>query len=180
MEKRKYLLLRVIFVVTGVLLLFALQTAVLARIPYLNIVPNLVLCAVCSFGILRGRRRGLWIGFASGLLVDIFYGGPMIGFFALIYMYIGFLNGLFSRFILKDMVAVPLIFVSGSEVLYHLYVYVFSYLLRRRLGFFDYFKGIMIPEFVLTLVFMLILYGVLESINSRIKNAERKGELTVA
>jgi rod shape-determining protein MreD len=180
MEKRKYLLLRIIFVVSGVLFLFVLQTALLARIPYLNIVPNLVLAAVSSFGILRGRRRGLWIGFASGLLVDIFYGGPMIGFFALIYMYIGFLNGLFSRFILKDMAVVPLIFFSCSEVVYHLYVYVFSYLLRRRLGFFDYLKGIMIPEFVLSLVFMLVLYGVLEAINSRIKNAERKGEMTIA
>ena len=103
----------------------------------------------------------------------------MIGFFALIYMYIGFLNGLFSKIVLKDMVMVPFIFVTGSEFLYHLYVYLFSYLLRRRLGFLEYVKGIMIPEFALTIVFMLVLYGILESINSRIKHAERKGEMTI-
>lgn len=42
-----------------------------------------------SFGFMRGKKEGMFVGFFCGLLIDIFY-GSMIGFYALIYMYMDF------------------------------------------------------------------------------------------
>lgn len=38
----------------------------------------------------------MYIGFACGLLLDIF-GSGILGFYALLYMYIGYINGCFRK-----------------------------------------------------------------------------------
>ena len=44
-----------------------------------------MLIITASFGFMRGPREGMFVGFASGLLIDIQH-GDMIGFYALIYL----------------------------------------------------------------------------------------------
>ena len=39
------------------------------------------------------------VGFFSGLMIDLFY-GSLFGFYALLYMYIGYLNGVFLQSLL--------------------------------------------------------------------------------
>lgn len=173
---KKHLIKRILFVLAAILAAFVLQTTLLKNIPYVNIAPNLLLIVVCTFGLLCGRVQGMWIGFACGLLVDLFYGGSILGLYALVYMYIGFFNGLLSEVLLKDVVLVPMIFCFCSEIAYHGYVYVFTYLLRRRLAVLEYVKTVMLPELVLTMVFMIFLYGFLLWIHRLLTEAERKGE----
>ena len=50
---------------------------------FANISPNLLIIAVSSFGFMRGRKEGMWVGFFCGLLIDIFFGN-LIGIYALI------------------------------------------------------------------------------------------------
>ena len=75
-----------------ILLAFVLQGTVFQTLSIASIVPNLLLILTVSFGFMRGKKEGMFVGFFCGLLIDIFY-GSMIGFYALIYMYIGFCNG---------------------------------------------------------------------------------------
>ena len=42
------------------------------------------------------EKEGTYIGFACGLLLDIF-GSGILGFYALLYMYIGYINGCFRK-----------------------------------------------------------------------------------
>ena len=52
------------------------------------------------YSLLKGRRAGLIFGFFAGLLIDLFNGYEnVIGINALIYMYIGFVNGIFKDII---------------------------------------------------------------------------------
>ena len=75
-----------------IILSFLLQSTLLQKIAIGSITPNLLLILCVSMGLMRGRKSGLWTGFFSGLLVDLFY-GSVFGFYALIYMYAGFFSG---------------------------------------------------------------------------------------
>ena len=64
---------------------YLLQTTIFHWFSFANIVPNLMIIVVSSFGFMRGKKEGMWVGFFCGLLVDIFC-GFYIGVYALIYM----------------------------------------------------------------------------------------------
>ena len=70
---------------------FLLQTTLFQALSFASISPNLLVAVTSSFGFMRGRKEGMWIGFFCGLLLDIFF-GSVIGFYALIYAYIGYVK----------------------------------------------------------------------------------------
>ena len=55
-----------------------------------------MIVVVSAFGFMRGKKEGLWIGFFTGLLLDVFT-GSILGFYALLYMYVGYFNGFFRK-----------------------------------------------------------------------------------
>ena len=65
---------------------FLLQCTVFKALSIASISPNLLIVVVASFGFMRGKKEGLFVGFFAGLLLDIMF-GTVIGFYALIYMY---------------------------------------------------------------------------------------------
>ena len=84
-----------------IIVCFLMQSTVLHLISIGSITPNLLLILCVSMGLMRGRKSGLWTGFFCGLLVDLFY-GSVFGFYALIYMYAGFLSGYAFRIYYDD------------------------------------------------------------------------------
>ena len=62
----------VLFII--ITLCFLLQTTLFKTLSFANISPNLLIIAVSSFGFMRGKKEGLWVGFFCGLLIDIFCG----------------------------------------------------------------------------------------------------------
>ena len=58
-------------------LLAVLQTAVFARLPVLNSVPQLILLASISWGLLRGVTEGVVWAFIGGFILDLFTIAPM-------------------------------------------------------------------------------------------------------
>lgn len=79
-----------------VFLSFILQCTVLQAISIASISPNLLLVLTVSFALMRGKREGMFVGFISGLLTDLFFGREL-GFYALLYTYTGFINGFCYR-----------------------------------------------------------------------------------
>lgn len=112
----------VLFII--ITLCFVLQTTLFKTLSFANISPNLLIIAVSSFGFMRGKKEGLWVGFFCGLLIDIFC-GKYIGLYALIYMYIGFINGLFQKRFYPDDIKLPMLLIGGSDLFYNLVVYFF-------------------------------------------------------
>ena len=77
-------------------LLFLLQITWFKGLEIASVSPNLLIIFIASIGVLRGSREGMIIGFISGLFVDIYF-AELIGFYALMYMFIGYFIGLFKR-----------------------------------------------------------------------------------
>ena len=114
---RRKIVLAVLILVT-----FILQTTIFQTLSIASISPNLLLILTVSFGFMRGKREGLFVGFFCGLLIDIFYGN-MVGFYALLYMYIGFLNGFLYKVFYDEDIKVPMLLVGVSDIAYGLVVY---------------------------------------------------------
>jgi len=61
---------------------------------------------------MRGKKEGLYIGFFTGILLDIF-SGSVIGINALIYMYIGYLNGYFRKMFYPEDIKLPMLLIKS-------------------------------------------------------------------
>ena len=154
-----------------ILICFLLQTAVFRYITFAEIMPNILLIPTMAFGMMRGRREGMVVGFISGLLLDIFY-GVMIGPYALLYMYLGYINGFFHRVYYMEDLLLPMLMSGANDLAFGLIVYFVSYLMRSRLDFVFYFLHVIIPETIYTMLITLIIYKPLVKINRWLKDKE--------
>lgn len=164
------------FLITAVLIFicFLLQCTVFHTLAFGGIVPNLLIVLTASFGFMRGEKTGLLIGFFCGLLVDIFFGNT-IGFYALVYMYIGYMNGKFSAIFYPQDIKLPIALILGSDCFYGLVCYVIMFLLRSRFEFGYYFVHIILPEIVYTIVVTIFLYPLILWINTGLERSELRG-----
>jgi len=152
---------------------FILQTTVFQKLSIAGIAPNLMIIVVASFGLMRGQREGLIIGFICGLIIDLFF-GKYLGIYSIIYMYLGYLNGKFQKNYYPDDIKLPLLLISVSDVVYNLLVYIFLFLFRARFQFFYYLKTIILPELIYTLVITILLYFILLKVNQWLEEREKR------
>ncbi len=164
-------MLRKFCVAILIILCFLLQSTVFRSLAFAGIVPNLLIILTASFGFMRGENEGLIIGFFSGLLCDIFF-GDVLGFYALIMMYIGFLNGKFNRIFYPEDIKLPLALIVISDISYSMTCYVLLFLLQGKFNFPFYFMNVILPEAVYTILVTCILYPVILKINDRLEAFE--------
>ncbi|MDD6811789.1 MAG: rod shape-determining protein MreD [Lachnospiraceae bacterium] len=158
-----------------IFLCFLLQCTVFRALAFGGIVPNLLIVLTASFGFMRGEKTGLLIGFFSGLLIDIFF-GSVIGFYSLIYMYIGYVNGKFTTIFYPEDIKLPITLILCSDFVYGITCYVILFLLRGRFDFQYYLVHIILPEIVYTIVVTLFLYPVILWVNHRLERTEKRSE----
>ena len=115
----------------------------------------------------------LVIGFFSGLLTDVFF-GSFLGFYALVLMYIGYLNGKFSRTFYPEDIKLPLALIVVSDLSYGMLCYVLTFMLRGRLQFTYYFTRIILPEALYTIVVTLFLYPLILKVNEKLESREKR------
>lgn len=165
---------RLIIIIIEIILCYLIQSSMSPYIALANVMPNLLLILVVSTAYMRGRMSGLLVGLFSGLLIDLSFGN-IIGFYALLYMIIGYLNGYGHRIYSDDDYTFPILFVAISDLLYGFFYYVFEFLLRGRLNILFYLRRIVLPEIIYTVVISVLLYKLLHMINrhlDRVANEE--------
>ena len=166
-------MLRVLADFLMIIICFIRQNTVFQALALASISPNLLVILTSSMGLMRGKKEGMLVGFFCGFLVDIFY-GDLFGFYALVYMYIGYVNGFFNKIFYDDDIKLPMLVISASEFLYSLIVYVFLFLIRTRFNFGYYFIHIIIPELVYTIVVTLFLYRLINGVNRKLEQPEKR------
>lgn len=164
---------RKIVVGSIIIICFILQTTLFQSLSLANISPNLLIVVTSSFGFMRGKKEGLIIGFFSGFLIDIFH-GEVLGFYGLIYMFIGYANGFFHKIFYDEDVKLPMILITASDLAYGIVIYVFLFLLRNRLDFLYYVRRIIVPEMVYTVVVTIVLYRIILGINRTLEAEEKR------
>lgn len=175
----RQLLKRGFFNAVLILLCFCIQTSVFPLLPMFSSVPNLLLILTFSFGFIYGSRTGMLCGLFAGLLMDLFYTGTF-GFYSMIFVILGFLNGLFTQYYYDDFITLPLVLCGLSDFLYNFYIYVLRYLLRARLDFGYYFWKIILPEMVFSVIVTLFVYRLLLMANKHFDRIQDKRGQNVA
>ena len=113
------------------------------------------------------------IGFCCGLLSDICFGG-FLGFYALVLMYIGFLNGKFSRIFYPEDIKLPIALIITSDLSYGIICYILMFMLRGRFQFGYYFMHIILPEALYTIVVTMFLYPLILKVNEKLEAHEKR------
>ena len=167
-------MLSVLVCIFFVFICFLLQSTVFPHLAFGGIIPNLMIIVTASYGFMRGRKSGLLVGFFSGLIMDIFF-SSVLGFYALIYMYIGYLNGVFKKMFFPENIKLPIALIIGSDFLYNIIIYVLIFLLKGRFQFSYYFLNIIIPEMVYTIIVTCILYPLLLLLENLLERREKEG-----
>ena len=165
------IMLRRIVMFVLIIIAYLLQTTLFRAISIAGIVPNILMIITSSFGLMRGKTEGMLIGFTAGLIADIFF-MDIIGFYAMVFMTIGYLNGFFRRIFYPEDIKLPMILIGTSEMLYCFICYIFLFLLRGRMNLGYFFIHIMLPDVVYTVLVTLLLYRGIRFLNERLEAYE--------
>ena len=152
---------------------YLLQSTVFQALSFASISPNLMIVVVSAFGFMRGKKEGLWIGFFTGLLLDVFT-GSILGFYALLYMYVGYFNGFFRTMFYPEDIKLPMLLIAVSDFSCSLIIYFLLFLFRGKFDILYYLLNIMIPELVYTMVVTIFLYFIILKINQKLETIEKR------
>lgn len=164
---------RKITILLLILIAYLLQSTMIRILPMGGVAPNLLIILTSCFGFMRGKKEGMVIGFVSGLIMDVLFGN-IIGFYALVYMIIGYLNGFFASIFYPEDIKLPMVLITSSELLYCFVVYFFRFLIQGKIRFGYYFMHIILPEIVYTIFVTIIIYKIILNINEWLEDRERR------
>jgi rod shape-determining protein MreD len=138
-----------------------------------SIKPNLLLILVSSLGFIRGKKSGMRVGLVCGLFADVFWGN-LLGFYTLIFIVIGYINGMFRRLFYDEDIKLPLLLVGMSEFIYGVIIYICMFMLKGEFNFGYYLFNIILPELIYTVLATLVLYQIILRINRKLVNEEQR------
>ncbi len=164
---------RYVSAVITVILFFILQCTLLQGLALASITPNLLIILTSTLGFVRGKKEGMVVGALSGALIDLFY-CDVFGVNALIYMYVGYINGIFRKNFLPEDVRLPLILIGASDFIYCGAVFVARFVLRNKLDLGYYLLHVIIPELVYTVLVSIILYRVILLVCTKFDKMEKR------
>lgn len=153
--------LRYLIVFLWMIICFLLQTTLFKHLALADVVPNFLLILTVSISYICGQKSGMLCGFLCGLLIDMMY-GDLLGINALIFMLLGFLNGFVNYIYEEEDFTFPVLITAASDLVYNFLFYIISFSLRSRLGLGFYFRRIMLPELVYTLLLSVFLYRLIQ------------------
>jgi len=166
---------RVITLGLLIIINFSLQSTIFGFHDVSSISPNLMLILTMSFGLMRGRREGMLVGFFCGFLIDCFFSSVM-GFYMFLYMIIGYVNGFFHKNYMIEDVLLPLIVIIVDEIVFNSVIFLIFFFLQNRLQFNGYFIKIILPETLCTALLTIIVYKFYVFINKRLKRKAKGAE----
>ena len=110
--------------------------------------------------------------------MDLSSGGAL-GFYTLFYIWLGYVNGICTKYYYEDYITLPLVLCAMNELAYNFYLYIFSFLIRGRLSFGYYFINIILPETIFTVVTTLVVYRLFLYISRKLEEMGKRRETTI-
>ncbi len=159
---------RVLLAVISVLIAFLFQNSILQLFPGMDMIPNLLLVVTVTYGFNCGKQIGMLVGLFCGVLSDAFFGDGGLGFYMLVYIYIGAFCGLFRGYIHREDHLFSLLLTSLCSLGFGGYVYVFRFMLRGRFDILAYAVNTILPEMIYTLIGAVLIYPLISAIDGHL------------
>lgn len=171
----KKIISRTIIISIIILVGYLLQVCVFSRFSISGVTPNILIGITSIFGFMKGSKRGVLVGFACGILLDV-NSGMLFGTLAAIYTVIGFINGSFKKAFFGDDITLPMILIFSSNIIYGLIMYLIVLVVNRGFDFGYYLTSIILPEAVYTTLVCLFLYYIIYQISNAFDKSENSRE----
>lgn len=139
-------------------ILFIIQTTLSKYISFFCVFPNLVLVYVICLCLIFSDVKSIILSTIAGLALDL-YGGIVIGFNALFYMYFSLATVFFGNNFFRGRRAVTLIYTALATFLYEIIYYVLFFAIWNRGGSFNNVTYIIFMEMVCNAIFVLPIYS---------------------
>lgn len=157
---------RIIVYSIFIFLVVLLQTTLADYIKIYNVKPNLILILVVSVALLRGNGEGAVIGFTTGLIMDMLF-GRILGFFALLGMYLGLIIGSVNKRLYRENFLVVIFFTFVSTIAYEGAVYSLNAFMRGDVELLYPFTRIILPEAIYNSVVSILVYAIVIRMNKK-------------
>ncbi len=134
-------------IVIGFLIVFnlILESTLFQYVRLFGVKPDFTIVLIVAYAILRGKNYSTFIGFFSGLLIDLMYGN-VIGINALSYMLMGFLIGQFHESVFKDSYFPAILFNITAVLVYQHIFLLISYFTKVDIVYTDALLRVIIPQ----------------------------------
>ncbi|HHV28281.1 rod shape-determining protein MreD [Acetivibrio mesophilus] len=141
-----------------------IQSTVLGSISVFNVKPNLLLILIVSVALLGSNVEGAVIGFFCGLTQDML-SGRVIGFYALLGLYLGLGVAFINKRLYRENVLVAIFTTFISTIVYEFAVYFFSMFFKGSLDLVFPFKYVILPEAVYNSIVSIVIFLIVLKIN---------------
>lgn len=166
-------MLRKFVMILMIIIAYLLQSTLFQTFSLGGVSPNILIILTSCFGFMGGKKEGMFVGFISGMILDVLF-GRYLGVYSIIYLFIGYLNGMFSSIFYPEDIKLPMILITSSELIYCFVIYISLFLLRGRFNFGYYFLHIILPEIVYTILVTILLYRGILAIHEMLLVREKR------
>ncbi|HEX3028351.1 MAG TPA: rod shape-determining protein MreD [Clostridia bacterium] len=149
-----------------------LQSTILDYIKIFNIKPDLSVIFVVSVALLRGNVEGAVVGFFCGLLHDMVT-GRILGFYALLGMYLGLIIGSVNKRLYRENFLVIIFFTFISSIGYELAVCLLNYLFIGKIDLIYSVRRTIFPESVYNSIVSVFIYVFVIKLNDRFQSVKK-------
>lgn len=158
-----------------ILVIVLVQSTILEYARIYNIKPNLMIVFVICVAFLRGSSEGAVIGFFMGLLQDMLF-GRVLGFYALLGMYLGLTVGMINKRLYRDNFLVIVFFTFVSTIVYETAVFILTSLniiINGQVNLLYPMGKVILPEAVYNSVTAIFVYIFVIKLNFKFEEMDR-------
>lgn len=167
-----YRIKRQVFILLVIVLAFLIQTSFCKFIPILNNGGSLILVFVTCFSFLNNIEISIFAGLIAGLIIDV-NSGIYMGIYELIFMYIAYFSSKLGKIFKNDNINIILILIIFWELIYNIMIYIFTFLIRQKYEFTDYFFYLILPDIVMTVIYAVLLYKPIIIFSQKLKSINK-------
>ena len=147
---------------------YVLQTSLLPIFAYNGMSTNFMLLLTVSTAFLLGERKGVFMGFAAGLLQDLTT-GSFFGCSIFSYMLIGLGCGKFATHVFREQFFMPVLSSIFATAFHYAVMVMFMFMLGYRINIKIGIEHILLPMIIYQFLFAYPVHKIVFNFDKRIK-----------
>lgn len=152
--------LKGLFYFCFIIILLLIQTTLLNHVVIYGVKPNIIIVFVIITALIGGHIEGGTAGFFAGLAQDMLFGN-ILGFYALLGLYLGISAGSINRRLFRENLLVVLFFTFVYSVVYETVVYILNTIMSGQINLIYPLMRIILPEAAYNCIAAVFIYAIL-------------------
>lgn len=158
---------KILFYLFFILLFLALQTTLMQSVSIYGVIPNLLIAFTIVTAVLRGSTEGAAVGFFSGLFLDMQF-GELLGFHALLGLYLGLAAGTISKRIYRENLMIVVFFTFVYSIAYEAVVYLVSNIMNPDIRIIYAFTSVILPEAIYNCAVSILIFPLVLKVGKKL------------